>query len=223
MERLRSSALACLVLLIATSSCTTVSEKTSSNERTVSNTDSTLTIAFAIPKAQFDHRSLQYLVPDTEPGRFPHGPVRKTASSTSTTATREPKAGHWAPFHVVLTNRSNQPLKLWKEWNSWGYYCLSFEIQDPQGRATNVAKGGMAWGRNFPDDIVLPPGESWVWDVQWDDKVWNNLPKPSDAGKGGNHVKMRAVFEIKPDEESKEHGVWTGKIHSEWQNFNLWR
>ena len=37
-------------------------------------------------------------------------------------------------FHVVVTNTSDKPQRLWREWCSWGYYCLYFELSDGKGR-----------------------------------------------------------------------------------------
>ena len=43
-------------------------------------------------------------------------------------------------FYVVLTNTSQSDMSVWREWCSWGYFCLSFEITLPDGKTFHVKK-----------------------------------------------------------------------------------
>jgi hypothetical protein len=41
-------------------------------------------------------------------------------------------------FHVILSNRSDKPLKLWAPWTGPSHRCLSFEFTDEQGEKSKA-------------------------------------------------------------------------------------
>jgi hypothetical protein len=125
------------------------------------------------------------------------------------------------PFHVVVTNVSNQPLRLWREWCSWGYYNLSFEVTDEDGKTTTVKKKQRGWRKNYPDWFLVAPSEHMVFDITLDESVWENPPLP-EKGKS-RVVKMRAVLEIPEDADTKGSGVWTGKVVSPEHSYTIYR
>src|SRR5262249_14768882 len=114
-----------------------------------------------------------------------------------------------AHFHVVLTNVSDKPQNVWREWCSWRYFNLTFEITDEHGKKTIAKKrNNNGWPRNCPDWVTLEPGETMVIDVEADNKKdWEGFPFPED---GKQTVTMRAVYEVQPDKQSAEHHIWTG-------------
>jgi hypothetical protein len=117
-------------------------------------------------------------------------------------------------FHVVLTNTSDKPLTLWREWCSWGYYNLAFEYTDEGGMLRRIAKVERGWRKNFPDPFVLPAGEHFVYDVHFGDaEIWKGVSLDERAA-AGTKLKLRAVFEILPDPDAARDGVWTGRIVS---------
>ena len=115
-------------------------------------------------------------------------------------------------FYVVVTNVSRDPLKLWREWCSWGYYNLSFQTTGPGGKTILIKKKPMEWTKNYPDWTLISPGDAMVFEVSLDEETWENSPLP--ARNKNRDVKLTAVFEVRPDGESKQHGVWTGKAES---------
>ncbi len=129
-------------------------------------------------------------------------------------------------FHVLLTNRSQEPVRLWQEWCSWGYSCLQFEIVCPDGSRHMIKKGPASWTRNFPDYVILQPNASVVWDVNFNTNTWEDLAwLPNDRTL---QVKMRAIYSAaKPDDEiskvtGENHmGVWTGEAKSDFYDFVL--
>src|SRR5689334_20132316 len=123
-------------------------------------------------------------------------------------------------FHVVVTNSSGAPIKLWKEWCSWGYFSLSFEARDASGRSFVISKKVRGWDKNFPCPIVVGPGRPWVIDVNLDPSIWQNSPLSSDAGKAT--LRLKAVFEIRKDESSEKEGVWTGRVSSPEAQYTLY-
>lgn len=124
-----------------------------------------------------------------------------------------------SPFHVVLTNTSASDLSVWREWCSWGYYCLSFTISIPDGTVFQIKKRPQNWNRNGPDAYLVRPGQHFIWDVRFDDKTWEGFPK---VWKNVD-VKIEANFSNEKDEESETHKIWTGLISSQPMPVTLYR
>lgn len=132
-----------------------------------------------------------------------------------------------AYFNVVVTNRSKHDLRLWETWNSWGYFNLSFDVLDENGRVVStVSKRPRAWTVNFPSWVTIKPGEHFVLKVDFDPDIWiwggdvgdsrpAYLPFLSVMGKEPEFkLNLRAVFRILPDWETIENTVWTGTVKS---------
>lgn len=115
-------------------------------------------------------------------------------------------------FHVLIENISNDRIRLWKEWCSWGYAALSFEVVDADGATRTIAKVPGEWNKNFPDLFELAPDDEMVIEVSLDPSLWQNSPLSGSSGEA--QLRMRAVFEIGPDRESEKMKVWTGRALS---------
>ena len=113
-------------------------------------------------------------------------------------------------FHVVLTNISAAPIKLWKDSCSWGYANLWFESVDQAGKIVQIKKRPKGWNKNFPEWVTLAPGEHWVLEVKLDDKTWQNWPLATPA----KTINLTAVFESVHTEQAQAHGVSRGKVRS---------
>jgi hypothetical protein len=125
-----------------------------------------------------------------------------------------------AHFHVVLTNVSNQPQRIWREDCSWGYSALSFEFTDELGKTFVAKKMPRAWMANAPFYWTLAPHEPLVLDVYFTNAaVWSGFPQPQPHKQETFSVK--AIFEVKPDAESQQSGVWTGRLASQPENFKF--
>jgi hypothetical protein len=136
-------------------------------------------------------------------------------------------ADHHDKFDVLITNVSNKPVRLWQEWNSWGYYCLQIEIVTRNGTRHLLKKKPTGFTRNFPEFIELPTGQSVVWHVdlnptEWEDLSW--FPKYMSV-----RAKIRAVFKIEKtgtgpgDAFDTDHwGIWTGQAVSPSYDFTLY-
>jgi hypothetical protein len=129
-------------------------------------------------------------------------------------------------FHVLVTNNSEKPIRLWTDRFSWGYDNLSFEIIGDEGKVTKVSKKPREWTKNFPEWLSLGPGESYVLNVDFYSErgqaIWNNAPKPTKGGSAKRLIRMRAVYEVTPDDESGKLGVWTGKVVSAVRTYAIW-
>ena len=113
-------------------------------------------------------------------------------------------------FNVVLTNPTDTPVNLWQEGCSWGYDSLTFEITDKNGKPRVVRKKPIFWCVNRPRFEVLGPQESIVIDVYFSDvEIWTGFPRPKN---GTEEATMRAIFTNDPDEDTKKHNVWTGRL-----------
>jgi hypothetical protein len=122
-------------------------------------------------------------------------------------------------FRVVLTNVTREPVRLWQEWCSWGYFTLSFEATDQSGKTVNVRKKPRGWDRNYPDWTIIPPGDHMVFDVTFDESIWQNAPLPK--VRESRVVKLKAIFEIPDDEDAKKAKVWTGRAVSPEYTYTL--
>lgn len=110
---------------------------------------------------------------------------------------------------VVLTNNSDGNLFIWKEWCSWGYFCMEFEIIDQEGKAFRVKKRSRGWKANVPDPLEVKKGGEFVYTIQFDE-IWIGFPKDWTNQK----IKIKAIFEIKKDDHTDSHKVWVGKVES---------
>jgi hypothetical protein len=125
-------------------------------------------------------------------------------------------------FHVLLTNTSTAPIILFEEWNSFGYYGLSFEITYPDGRTVRSVKKPRGWDKNFPSTVTIVPGGFYVFNVTFEPDIWqNSLFNEKRAGDGAR-CRMRAIYAIEPSEESCEEHAWTGTIASAKTVYTVW-
>lgn len=115
-------------------------------------------------------------------------------------------------FPLVLRNLSREPVRVWREWCSWGYFAASFVAVAADGTQSLVKKRDREWGKNFPDFDEIGPGESIVRDIYFGSDDWENFPRRT--GSGGHAIKLKAIFAIEPDGDAKKHRVWTGKVRS---------
>lgn len=115
-------------------------------------------------------------------------------------------------FHVVVTNVSTRPIRLWRDWCSWGYFNLSFVGTERDGKTFTVKRKPRGWDKNDPDWAIILPGDHMVLDVVFKDGTWDYDPAPT-VGRLWR-VWLRAVFEVPADDQTKEHGVWTGLVTS---------
>ncbi len=129
-------------------------------------------------------------------------------------------------FNVVVTNRSKHDLRLWETWNSWGYYNLSFDVLDGKDNVLySIVKRPRAWTVNGATWVTVKPGEHFVLKVDFDHDIWVR----DDLGDDRRiyvpflalmrttpefKLKLRAVFQILPDDETIEKEVWTGTVKS---------
>jgi hypothetical protein len=120
-------------------------------------------------------------------------------------------------FLVVVTNTSKEPVRVWRDWCSWGYQQLTFEITDDAGKSWVIRRKDHGFFKNYPDFWTLGAGEPLVLSIAlkadlWEsDRAGDSLPVADLKGKA---VTIRALFAAAEDDASRENKVWTGKIAS---------
>jgi hypothetical protein len=136
-------------------------------------------------------------------------------ASSATNGSRMIRSGAAdAHFHVVVTNVSEKPQRVWRDDCSWGYAALSLEITDDTGKTWSAEKKPRGWLANEPFYWILEPHENLVIDVYFTNAAtWNGFPDVQPHVR--KVVSMRAIFDIKPDDESRRQGVWTGRVQSQ--------
>ncbi len=142
------------------------------------------------------------------PTSFREGAVRTIVLSGS--------ADH---FHVVITNVSGKPIRLWRNLCSWGYRCLSFEIRGPDGKTLTVEKQNRAWTKNAPVWDTIPAGDHKVFDVSWYDSTWAGVPPLTD--RPAQFLSMKAIYEVPVDKQATAHQVWTGRVTSPQATYSI--
>lgn len=126
---------------------------------------------------------------------------------------------------VIMTNYSSDTVRIWEEDCSWGFGGLSFEFEYPSGEIQHVTHFCGAWDSNFPRTQKIPPNSSYIFSVNFMDGFWQNGPKPIvDYSKLKElNIKIKAIYEIKDDRDTKDNFVWTGSVESNTENYILFQ
>jgi hypothetical protein len=114
-------------------------------------------------------------------------------------------------FYVILTNKTKAPLKIWKEWCSWGFFSISFSVTPKVGQPFTLRRTGGGWTWNFADATLVDPGKSYVFraSIVGDgrgSRPYAGFPEQYKEGE----VTIQAIFSIEETAETKKQGVWTG-------------
>ncbi|MEZ4688161.1 MAG: hypothetical protein R3B47_19490 [Bacteroidia bacterium] len=113
-------------------------------------------------------------------------------------------------FHVQLVNISEKSIRLWKDWNSWGWFNLSLKMESEAG-TTILRKKAVSWEGDFSDFWQIGPGESVVLEVDMTSGHWQGMPDLYDESL---ELRLTAIYENKADPLCDAFGIWTGKISS---------
>ena len=121
-------------------------------------------------------------------------------------------SGPQAHFHVLWTNTSLQPVRIWADSNSWGYRSLWFEITDAAGKHWRALKKKTIVTQDAPAYVTIAPGQTLTKRVFFGDTtLWEGFPAEKDRPFS---VHARAVFHVAPSPEAARSAVWTGRIES---------
>ena len=121
-------------------------------------------------------------------------------------------------FYVLLSNVSKEPQIVWEDWNSWGYYSISFELTTNDGKKYILSKRDTGFTMNYPSTVVIEPGEHVVYPIHLDEwwETHPSIPKAPELP-----ITLKAKYEISPTPESAQYKVWTGHVESHIYNFTF--
>jgi hypothetical protein len=111
---------------------------------------------------------------------------------------------------LLLSNRTG--LKVYQDWNSWGYYARSFKGKDEHSKPYEITRRESEWDKNFPSTDTLNKGDFLVTDVYLCDGTWRASPElPT-----GQNLTLRLVgrFIIQADKKETIRDLWTGQVES---------
>ncbi len=113
---------------------------------------------------------------------------------------------------VVLLNRGDKPIRVWRTGNLWGDTALWFELSRPPIVARVVRKP-QRYTRNVPSSVPVPAGGSHTWHFDFGDGSWESeIPFEQMTGTG---AEIAAIYEVSESPEALANGVWIGSLRSE--------
>jgi len=118
-----------------------------------------------------------------------------------------------SPYHLhFLLFWQTSGVKVYEDWNSWGYGARLFVAKDAKGRTYELERRRRVFIKNYPSTVALNAGDFLITDVFFCDGSWLVSPRlPS-----GQRVTLSVTgrFSIRPHEDAVKHGVWTGEVQS---------
>jgi hypothetical protein len=115
------------------------------------------------------------------------------------------------PIHFLLFS-SQDGLRVFQEWCSWGYFTRSFTARQVGGAARGFAlrrNPDQAWTKNFPATHTLDRGAFLITSADLCDGSW--IAEPA-LPLEDLELELVGHFEIQPDKETAEQKVWTGRL-----------
>ncbi len=117
-------------------------------------------------------------------------------------------------FHFILRTEGKN-LRVFYEWNSWGWYARSFSAvdrYDPKKTYKILRRSG-TWDKNAPAFHEIKPGDMLVTDINLIDGTWKIEP-PLEK-EAAHRLMVTGHFSVKESTDSKKLKVWTGELSSE--------
>lgn len=116
---------------------------------------------------------------------------------------------------LLFSNRAG--LKVYQDWNSWGYYARSFIAKDEDSKRYEITRRESEWDRNFPSTDTLNKGGFLITDVYLCDGTWRASPKL--PKRQTVNLQLVGRFTMKAEKnglptDASTANVWTGQIES---------
>jgi len=105
-------------------------------------------------------------------------------------------------------------LTVYEDWNSWGYFSLSFRVTSAEGKVFFLRKYQLDWTRNSPTTHTIAPGEKYLLKVDFQPKVWPGIITMKGTK---TDFQLKAVFNEPSPEKLKipmNPDVWAGHVVS---------
>ena len=119
-------------------------------------------------------------------------------------------------FHLVITNRSNERMAVWRDWCTWGWFCPTMSIR-LGGTTFDFKKAVKIWTKNHPDPFYIDSGDHYVLPVNLLSDDWIQ-PKDFKPARDVEAV-VTATYTIKTDEHTQRLKVWTGTMQTQAKMF----
>ena len=120
-----------------------------------------------------------------------------------------PQIRHHLHF-LLFSNRAG--LKVYEDWNSWGYFAPSFKAEDGNCRTYDITRRERGWDKNYPSTATLNKGDFLIIDTYLCDETWRVTPKLPATKTLTLQVVGR--FVMKADKKRPVSGLWTGQAES---------
>ena len=82
----------------------------------------------------------------------------------------------WSHINFILLS-GHDGLRVFTDWNSWGYFARSFTLTDSDSNKHLVTARDHLWDKNYPATVTIDRGEVLVTDVYLCDGSWQVSPK----------------------------------------------
>lgn len=79
-------------------------------------------------------------------------------------------------LHFLLLSERDG-LKVYDQWNMWGYFARTFDLTVAGTRNYQVTRRDRVWDSNFPKSVTIDRGEVLVTDIYLCDGTWGVSPK----------------------------------------------
>ena len=115
--------------------------------------------------------------------------------------------------HLHFLVFSNQDgLKVYEDWNFWGYFAPSFKAEDGNCKTYEITRRDRAWDKNYPSTATLNKGDFLIIDTYLCDETWRASPKLPTAKTLTLQVVGR--FSMRAEKREPVNGLWTGQAES---------
>jgi hypothetical protein len=121
---------------------------------------------------------------------------------------------------LLMSNRDG--VKVYQDWNSWGYYARSFRAKDEHSKIYAMTRRAGEWDKNYPATDILNKGDYVITDTYLCDGTWRASPKlpvgrplPVSPSLGPTlTLQLTGRFTMEPDRKATVRDVWSGEIES---------
>lgn len=79
-------------------------------------------------------------------------------------------------LHFLLFSERDG-LKVYDEWNSWGYFARTFDVSVSETQNYQLTRRDRTWDSNFPKSVTIDRGLVLVTDIYLCDGTWRVSPK----------------------------------------------
>lgn len=110
-------------------------------------------------------------------------------------------------FQVVVTNISENPIRLWDNSNQWGYYNVTFLVTKKDGTKVEIFPKVPFFTRNVASFEILTSGESRIVPINMNAE-WGGLANLT------KDVTLRIRYSIPATSEAEDNKVLIGEFYS---------